>query len=88
MEASGKVGAKPRVKLTSQRKHRKRDAVAQAPPSQPSPTQSTPTQGDAPLSVRQSKEDVNQVSEQPVQTNAVDEIFQVSSTALYIHTVI
>lgn len=88
MEASGKVGVKPRVKLTSQKKHRKRDGVSQALPSQTSPTQSLPTQGDAPLSARQNREDVNQAHEQPVQANAVDEIFQVLITTLYVDTVI
>ena len=69
LEASGKVGAKPRVKLATQKKHRKRDGVAQTPP-----TQTPPTQSDAPLPVRQSREEVH---EQPVAENAVDEIFQV-----------
>ena len=74
MEASGKVGAKPRMKLVTQKKHRKRDRVAQAPPTQAPPTQPPPTQTDGPLSVTQSREKTH---DQPVAESAVDEIFQV-----------
>ena len=57
------------MKLVTQKKHRKRDRVVQAPP-----TQAPPTQADAPLSVTQSREEAH---DQAVAETAVDEIFQV-----------
>ena len=69
LEASGKVGVKPRMKLVTQKRQRKRDETAQAPP-----TQTPPTQVNVPLSVTQSREEIH---DQPVAENAVNEIFQV-----------